>query len=163
MRQLMNAVIDSDSGYVERWKDMHNAETSIVWETQVGGVPVGMIGFESRTLARIGEIPFDGPENWNGGTLYPLSSKKTARALNAFSAVMPVVILANLSGFDGSPESLRKFQLEYGAEIGRAVVNFKGPIIFIVTARYHGGAYVVFPKSLILSLQLQQLKVLLHL
>jgi acetyl-CoA carboxylase carboxyltransferase component len=56
--------------------------------------------------------------------------------------------LANLSGFDGSPESLRKLQLEYGAEIGRAVVNFQGPIIFVVTARYHGGAYVVFSKAL---------------
>ena len=148
MRQVMNAVIDSDAGYIERWKDMHNAETSIVWETQIGGIPAGMIGIESRTLSRIGEIPFDGPENWNGGTLYPLSSKKTARALNAFSGVMPVVILANLSGFDGSPESLKKLQLEYGAEIGRAVVNFKGPIVFIVTARYHGGAYVVFSKKL---------------
>ena len=40
------------------------------------------------------------------------------------------MVLANLSGFDGSPESLRKLQLEYGAEIGRAVVNFDGPIVF---------------------------------
>ena len=59
------------------------------------------------------------------------------------------MILANLSGFDGSPESLRKLQLEFGAEIGRAVVNYRGPLIlFCVIARYHGGAYVVFSKSL---------------
>jgi hypothetical protein len=30
------------------------------------------------------------------------------------------VVLADLSGFDGSPESLRRLQLEYGAEIVRA-------------------------------------------
>jgi acetyl-CoA carboxylase carboxyltransferase component len=54
------------------------------------------------------------------------------------------VVLANLSGFDGSPESLRKMQLEYGAEIGRAIVNFDGPIVFCVVSRYHGGAFVVF-------------------
>ena len=54
------------------------------------------------------------------------------------------MILANLSGFDGSPESMRKLQLEYGAEIARAVVNFAGPLIFLVVSRYHGGAYVVF-------------------
>ena len=36
-------------------------------------------------------------------------------------------MLANLAGFDGSPESMRGWQLEYGAEIGRAVVNFDGP------------------------------------
>ena len=64
------------------------------------------------------------------------------------SRKVPVVILANLSGFDGSPESMRNHQLEFGAEIGRAVVNFKGPIIFVLISRYHGGAYVVFSKSL---------------
>ena len=57
-------------------------------------------------------------------------------------------MLANLSGFDGSPESLRKLQLEYGAEIARAVVNFKGPFLFQVVSRYHGGAYVVFSQEL---------------
>ncbi|MCB0890384.1 MAG: hypothetical protein KDB51_00715, partial [Propionibacteriaceae bacterium] len=51
-------------------------------------------------------------------------------------------------GFDGSPESMRKLQLEYGAEIGRAVVNFDGPIVFVVISRYHGGAFVVFSKTL---------------
>jgi acetyl-CoA carboxylase carboxyltransferase component len=59
-----------------------------------------------------------------------------------------VVVLANLSGFDGSPESMRRLQLEYGAQIGRAVVNFQGPFIFCVVSRYHGGAFVVFAKTL---------------
>src|SRR5699024_7342315 len=71
-----------------------------------------------------------------------------SRAIHASSSVMPVVVVANLSGFDGSPESLRHRQLEFGAEIGRAVVNFAGPIVFCVIARYHGGAYVVFSQSL---------------
>jgi acetyl-CoA carboxylase carboxyltransferase component len=57
-------------------------------------------------------------------------------------------VLANLSGFDGSPESMRTWQLEYGAEIGRAVTNFDGPIVFAVISRYHGGAFVVFSKQL---------------
>ena len=43
---------------------------------------------------------------------------------------------------------MRKWQLEYGAEIGRAITNFKGPIVFIVVSRYHGGAFVVFSKAL---------------
>ena len=58
------------------------------------------------------------------------------------------MVLANLSGFDGSPESLRNVQLEYGAEIGRAIVNFDGPIVFCVISRYHGGAFVVFSGTL---------------
>lgn len=152
MRQVMAAVKDADHPYLERWQEQRDAETAVVWQTRIGGYAVGLIGIESRSLSRIGEVPHDGPEAWSGGTLFPQSSKKVARALNAFSRRLPVVLLANLSGFDGSPESLRKLQLEYGAEIGRAVVNFQGPIIFLVTARYHGGAYVVFSKALSSSL-----------
>lgn len=148
IRQVMKAVIDTDAGFFERWRAMQDADTAIVWETRVGGYAVGMIGIESRNIQRIGAVPFDGPETWSGGTLFPLSSKKVARGINAFSGHLPAVILANLSGFDGSPESLRNLQLEYGAEIGRAVVNFRGPIVFVVMARYHGGAYVVFSKTL---------------
>ena len=58
------------------------------------------------------------------------------------------MVLANLAGFDGSPESMANWQLEYGAEIGRAVVNFDGPIVFCVVSRYHGGAFVVFSQRL---------------
>ncbi|MFQ3620688.1 MAG: carboxyl transferase domain-containing protein, partial [Spirochaetales bacterium] len=148
IRQVMNSLIDQDFLPLERWGGMRDAETAVVWEARIGGYAVGLIGIESRPLPRKGEVPYDGPENWSGGTLFPVSSKKTARAINAFSNKVPVVFLANLSGFDGSPESLRKLQLEYGAEIGRAVVNFKGPFIFVVIARYHGGAYVVFSKYL---------------
>jgi acetyl-CoA carboxylase carboxyltransferase component len=43
---------------------------------------------------------------------------------------------------------MRNLQLEYGAEIGRAIVNFRGPIVFCVISRYHGGAFVVFSKRL---------------
>jgi len=119
-----------------------------VWDAHLGGIPVCMLGFESRPLPRLGFAPTDGPDHWTSGTLFPQSSKKIARAINAASASRPVVILANLSGFDGSPESMRRWQLEYGAEIGRAVVNFKGPIVFVVVSRYHGGAFVVFSKAL---------------
>jgi acetyl-CoA carboxylase carboxyltransferase component len=85
---------------------------------------------------------------YTAGTLFPKSSKKAARAINAASGNRPLVVLANLSGFDGSPDSMRNLQLEYGAEIGRAVVNFRGPIVFCVISRYHGGAFVVFSKQL---------------
>jgi acetyl-CoA carboxylase carboxyltransferase component len=86
--------------------------------------------------------------HWTSGTLFPVASKKVARAVNAASGNRPLVVLANLSGFDGSPESMRRWQLEYGAEIGRAVVNFRGPIVFCVVSRYHGGAFVVFSGTL---------------
>src|SRR6185312_14873557 len=107
-----------------------------------------LLGIESRSVPRRGFPPTDGPDTYTAGTLFPRSSKKAARAINAASGNRPLVVLANLSGFDGSPESMRKLQLEYGAEIGRAIVNFQGPIVFCVISRYHGGAFVVFSKAL---------------
>ena len=148
MRALMAGVIDQDGGHLERWRNWQGAENAIVWDAHLGGIPVSLIGIESRSLPREGYSPTDGPSAWMGGTLFPLSSKKLARALNSASGIRPVVLLANLSGFDGSPESMRKLQLEYGAEIARAVVNFDGKIVFLVVSRYHGGAYVVFSGSL---------------
>src|SRR5262245_52201827 len=144
----MHACIDRDHEPLERWAEMQDAETAVVFEAHIGGYPVTLIGVESRPLPRYGVIPADGPDQWSAGTLFPLSSKKVSRGLNAASGNRPAVILANLSGFDGSPESLRRLQLEYGAEIGRAIVNFDGPIVLCVVSRYHGGAFVVFSATL---------------
>jgi acetyl-CoA carboxylase carboxyltransferase component len=148
MRSVMRAVADMDCEPLERWARWRDAETAIVWDTKVGGIPVCMLGIESRPLPRSRFVPADGPPSWTSGTLFPQSSRKLARAINAASGNRPVVVLANLSGFDGSPESMRGWQLEYGAEIGRAVTNFRGPIVFVVVSRYHGGAFVVFSKKL---------------
>ncbi len=148
VRSLLRGVADADHPPLERWADMHDAESVVVLDAHLGGQPVALIGIESRPLPRHGPSPVDGPSQWTAGTLFPRSSKKTARAINAASGNRPLVVLANLSGFDGSPESLRGLQLEYGAEIGRAVVNFDGPIVFCVVSRYHGGAFVVFSGTL---------------
>ncbi|MEZ4336081.1 MAG: carboxyl transferase domain-containing protein [Sandaracinaceae bacterium] len=148
IRSVMRAVTDQDHEPLVRWHAMRDAETSVVWDAHVGGIPVCMLGLESRPLSRLGVLPADGPERWTAGTLFPRSSKKVARAINSASGNRPLVVLANLAGFDGSPESMRELQLEYGAEIGRAVVNFDGPIVFTVVSRYHGGAFVVFSGKL---------------
>ena len=148
IRTLMRAVADQDHGILERWAGMADAETAVVFDARVGGIPVCLLGIESKTVPRRGVPPTDGPDVYTAGTLFPRSSKKAARAINAASGNRPLVVLANLSGFDGSPDSMRALQLEYGAEIGRAVVNFDGPIVFVVVSRYHGGAFVVFSKAL---------------
>ena len=148
IRKVMMAVVDQDHSPLERWSGMRGGETAVIWDAHLGGYPACLIGIESRRIPRLGFVPADGPDFWTSGTLFPLSSKKVARAINAASNNRPLVLLANLTGFDGSPDSMRKLQLEYGAEIGRAVVNFKGPMIFCVISRYHGGAYVVFSQAL---------------
>ena len=154
MRSVMRAVTDADCAPLERWKDWLHADTSIAWDATIGGIPVCLLGLESRTVPRKGFVPADGPVAWTSGTLFPQASRKTARVVNAASGNRPLVVLANLSGFDGSPESMRRWQLEYGAEIGRAVTNFDGPIVFVVVSRYHGGAFVVFSKALTESMEI---------
>ena len=146
---MINAVADQDHAALERWAGMADADTSVVVDAHLGGYPV------VRHRHRIaGHPPQRRVPPPTARTSSPparcsrKSSKKTARAINAASGSRPLVVLANLSGFDGSPESLRNIQLEYGAEIGRAIVNFDGPIMFCVVSRYHGGAFVVFSGAL---------------
>jgi acetyl/propionyl-CoA carboxylase alpha subunit/acetyl-CoA carboxylase carboxyltransferase component len=148
IRTVMRALADQDHAVLERWVGMADADTAVVQDAHLGGFPVCLLGIESRPIPRRGFPPADGPDAYTAGTLFPRSSKKAARAINAASGNRPLVVLANLSGFDGSPDSMRNLQLEYGAEIGRAIVNFDGPIVFCVISRYHGGAFVVFSKSL---------------
>ena len=38
-----------------------------------------------RPLPRTGLVPADGPDHWTAGTLFPGSSRKVARAINAAS------------------------------------------------------------------------------
>lgn len=148
IRSVMAATADLDHRPLERWAAMRDAESAVVWDAHLGGWPVAMLGIESRPLQRRGGVPADGPAKWTAGTLFPRSSKKIARAINSVAGRRPLVVLANLAGFDGSPESMREWQLEFGAEIGRSVVNFSGPIVFCVVSRYHGGAFVVFSQRL---------------
>jgi acetyl/propionyl-CoA carboxylase alpha subunit/acetyl-CoA carboxylase carboxyltransferase component len=148
IRTVMRALSDQDHPVLERWAGMADADTAVVQDVHIGGRPVCLLGIESRSVPRRGFPPTDGPDTYTAGTLFPSSSKKAARAINAASGNRPLVVLANLSGFDGSPESMRRLQLEYGAEIGRAIVNFDGPVVFTVISRYHGGAFVVFSKAL---------------
>ena len=148
IRTLMRSVADQDHSVLERWAGMADADTAVVQDAKLGGYPVCLLGIESKSIPRRGFPPTDGPDTYTSGTLFPRSSKKVARAINAASGNRPLVVLANLSGFDGSPDSMRNLQLEYGAEIGRAIVNFRGPIVFCVVSRYHGGAFVVFSKAL---------------
>ncbi len=138
---VMHAVIDRDAPKLKRWSDMTGASGACVWDTRIDGWPVSLMGIDSRPRLADGR--------WEAaGTLYPQASRKIARALNHASGRRPAVMLANLAGFDGSQDSLMNIQLEHGAELARAVVNFEGPLVVIVIGRFHGGAYVVFNKQL---------------
>lgn len=159
VRPVMTALADEDSVWLERWPDQAGADAAVVWDTRIGGRSVTLIGIESQhRRGPEGVGPGEDQSWWAAGTLYPDASKKIARALTHASGRRPVVVLTNLAGFDGSAWSLRHHQLEFGAEIARSVVNFDGPIIVVVIGRFHGGAYVVFNKTLNPGLRLLALE-----
>ena len=145
IRPVMAALADLDAERLDRWADMAGSHPAVVWDTRIGGHPVSLIGIESQPIhdSTLPAAPLRA-----SGTLYPQASRKVARALNAASGRRGAVVLANLAGFDGSAESMLGRQLEYGAEIARAVVNFRGPLVVVVIGRFHGGAYVVFSRRL---------------
>lgn len=145
IRPLMAAMADHDAERLERWPDQAGGHPAVVWDTRLGGWPVSLIGIESQPM--VDHAHPDRPLRASG-TLFPQASRKIARALNAASGRRAAVVLANLAGFDGSAASMLGRQLEYGAEIARAVVNFRGPIVVVVIGRFHGGAYVVFSRRL---------------
>jgi hypothetical protein len=141
-------VCDQDHPRVERWAGWPTPRPPSSSTPGSAVIPYACSASSRSRCRASGFPPTDGPDTYTAGTLFPVLLKKAARAINAASGNRPLVVLANLSGFDGSPESMRNLQLEYGAEIGRAIVNFQGPIVFVVISRYHGGAFVVFSKAL---------------
>src|SRR3954469_23513014 len=85
IRTVMRALSDQDHPVLERWAGMADADTAVVQDIHLGGIPVCLLGIESRSVPRHGFPPTDGPDTYTAGTLFPRSSKKTARAINAAS------------------------------------------------------------------------------
>jgi hypothetical protein len=54
IRSVLQAVVDVDSRPLERWAAWRGAETTVVWDAHIGGVPVCLLGLESRTLRHPG-------------------------------------------------------------------------------------------------------------
>ncbi|OZC95416.1 fused acetyl/propionyl-CoA carboxylase subunit alpha/methylmalonyl-CoA decarboxylase subunit alpha, partial [Rhodococcus sp. 06-235-1A] len=50
IRTVMRAVVDQDHSVLERWADMADADTSVVFDAHLAGIPVSVIGIESRAI-----------------------------------------------------------------------------------------------------------------
>ena len=53
---------------MERWAGMADAETAVVLEARIGGIPVCLLGIESKSVPRRGVPPTDGPDVYTSGT-----------------------------------------------------------------------------------------------
>ena len=128
------------------------ARTVVVGRARLGGIPMGVIAVESRTIENV--TPAD-PANADsmeqisqeaGGVWYPNSAFKTAQALKDFNygEQLPVMILANWRGFSGGQRDMYNEVLKYGSYIVDALVKYEQPIFVYIPplGELRGGSWV---------------------
>jgi acetyl-CoA carboxylase/biotin carboxylase 1 len=134
------------------------ARTVVVGRARLGGIPMGVVSVETRTVENI--VPAD-PANAEsteqvfmeaGGVWYPNSAYKTAQAINDFNKgeQLPLMIFANWRGFSGGQRDMYNEVLKYGAQIVDALRNYKQPVfVYIVpNGELRGGAWVVVDPTI---------------
>ncbi|KIJ55614.1 hypothetical protein M422DRAFT_199902 [Sphaerobolus stellatus SS14] len=133
------------------------AQTAVVGRARLGGIPMGVIAVETRTIERI--IPADpaNPTSFEqrimeaGQVWYPNSAYKTAQAIFDFNREgLPLIIFANWRGFSGGQQDMYDEILKQGSKIVDGLSTYKQPVfIYIVPyGELRGGAWVVLDPSI---------------
>lgn len=165
-RDFLRGVIDNegnrmrgffDAGswieYLEGW-----GRTVITGRARLGGIPMGVIAVETRSVDRL--VPADPSnsescevkESMGGKVWFPDSAFKTAQALKDFNRGenLPVIIFANWRGFSGGTRDMYNEILKFGAMIVDALVEYKHPIFIYIPkhGELRGGAWVVIDPAI---------------
>ncbi|KIK60436.1 hypothetical protein GYMLUDRAFT_43751 [Collybiopsis luxurians FD-317 M1] len=133
------------------------AQTVVVGRARLGGIPMGVIAVETRTIERI--VPADpaNPASFEqrimeaGQVWYPNSAYKTAQAIFDFNREgLPLIIFANWRGFSGGQQDMYDEVLKQGSKIVDGLSSYKQPIfVYIVpNGELRGGAWVVLDPSI---------------
>lgn len=133
------------------------AKTVVAGRARLGGVPVGVVATESRSVELT--IPAD-PANLDsesklltqaGQVWFPDSSYKTAQAINDFNREgLPLFILANWRGFSGGMRDMYEQVLKFGAYIVDALRQYSQPIMVYLPpfCELRGGAWAVLDATI---------------
>ena len=134
------------------------ARTVVVGRARLGGIPMGVIAVETRTVENITPADPANPDsveqvtNEAGGVWYPNSAFKTAQAINDFNygEQLPLMILANWRGFSGGQRDMYNEVLKYGSYIVDALVKFEQPIFVYIPpfGELRGGSWVVVDPTI---------------
>ncbi|KAI9138810.1 acetyl-CoA carboxylase [Paraphysoderma sedebokerense] len=151
----ISGFFDRDS-FTETLSDW--AKTVVVGRARLGGIPMGVIAVETRTMETV--ISAD-PANPNSeeqvqmeaaGVWVPSSSFKTAQAINDFNKgeQLPLIIFANWRGFSGGQKDMYDAILKYGSYIVDALRSYKQPVfVYLVpNGELRGGAWVVLDPTI---------------
>ncbi|KAH7329548.1 acetyl-CoA carboxylase [Stachybotrys elegans] len=134
------------------------ARTVVVGRARLGGIPMGVIGVETRSVENITPADPANPDsieqvsNEAGGVWYPNSAFKTAQAINDFNngEQLPLMILANWRGFSGGQRDMYNEVLKYGSFIVDALVKYEQPIFVYIPpfGELRGGSWVVVDPTI---------------
>lgn len=164
-RQLLQGQTTDDGSYLSGLFDKDSfqetlggwATSVVVGRARLGGIPMGVIAVETRTLERV--VPAD-PANPNsqeqrimeaGQVWYPNSAYKTAQAISDLNREgLPLMILANWRGFSGGQEDMFQQILKYGSLIVDGLSQYKQPVFVYLPPRaeLRGGAWVVVDRTI---------------
>ncbi|NXD12598.1 ACACB carboxylase, partial [Nothocercus nigrocapillus] len=133
------------------------AQTVVVGRARLGGLPVGVIAVETRTVEVT--IPAD-PANPDseakiiqqaGQVWFPDSAFKTAQAIRDFNREhLPLMIFANWRGFSGGMKDMYDQMLKFGASIVDSLRDFRQPVLVYIPphAELRGGSWVVIDATI---------------
>ncbi|XP_035113398.1 acetyl-CoA carboxylase 2 isoform X1 [Callithrix jacchus] len=133
------------------------AQTVVTGRARLGGIPVGVIAVETRTVEVA--IPAD-PANLDseakiiqqaGQVWFPDSAYKTAQAIKDFNREkLPLMIFANWRGFSGGMKDMYDQVLKFGAYIVDSLRQYKQPILIYIPpyAELRGGSWVVIDATI---------------
>ncbi|XP_006151551.1 acetyl-CoA carboxylase 2 isoform X4 [Tupaia chinensis] len=133
------------------------AQTVVTGRARLGGIPVGVIAVETRTMEVA--VPAD-PANLDseakiiqqaGQVWFPDSAYKTAQAIRDFNREkLPLIIFANWRGFSGGMKDMYDQVLKFGAYIVDGLRQYKQPILIYIPpyAELRGGSWVVVDSTI---------------
>ncbi|XP_063028939.1 acetyl-CoA carboxylase 2 [Melospiza melodia melodia] len=133
------------------------AQTVVVGRARLGGLPVGVIAVETRTVEVT--IPAD-PANLDseakiiqqaGQVWFPDSAFKTAQAIRDFNREhLPLMIFANWRGFSSGMKDMYDQMLKFGAFIVDSLRDFRQPVLVYIPphAELRGGSWVVIDSTI---------------
>ncbi|KAH9861471.1 acetyl-coenzyme-A carboxylase [Plenodomus biglobosus] len=134
------------------------AKTVVVGRARLGGIPIGVIAVETRSVENVTPADPANPDSIEqvtseaGGVWYPNSAFKTAQAIKDFNngEQLPLMILANWRGFSGGQRDMYNEVLKYGSYIVDALVKFEQPIFVYIPphGELRGGSWVVVDPTI---------------
>ncbi|KAF2790753.1 hypothetical protein K505DRAFT_250517 [Melanomma pulvis-pyrius CBS 109.77] len=134
------------------------AKTVVVGRARLGGIPMGVIAVENRSVENVTPADPANPDSIEqitseaGGVWYPNSAYKTAQAIKDFNngEQLPLMILANWRGFSGGQRDMYNEVLKYGSYIVDALVKFEQPIFVYIPpfGELRGGSWVVVDPTI---------------